>query len=57
MACPQMIVQLYKGLMKIYTNQINIYKGSTAMVEHKDKDQATGLEIAESIILCGHKAY
>jgi hypothetical protein len=37
MACPQMIVQLYKMLMKIYTNQMNIYKGSTAVVEHKDK--------------------
>jgi hypothetical protein len=35
MACPRMIVQLYKGLMKIYTNQTNIYEGSTAVVEHK----------------------
>jgi hypothetical protein len=35
MACPQIIVQLYKGLMKIYTNQTNIYEGSTAVVEHK----------------------
>jgi hypothetical protein len=40
MCFPQMIVQLYKGLMKIYTNQTNIYEGSTAVVEHKDKDQA-----------------
>jgi hypothetical protein len=31
-ACPQMIVQLYKGLMKIYTNQTNIYEGTTAVV-------------------------
>ncbi len=26
------------------------------MVEHRDKDQAAGLEIAESFILCGHQA-
>jgi hypothetical protein len=52
MACPLMIVQLYKGLMKIHTNQTNIYEGSTAMVEHKDKDQAARLEIAELFILC-----
>jgi hypothetical protein len=57
MACPQMITQLYKGLMKVYTNQSNIYRGSTAVVDHKDKDQTTGLEIAESFILHGHKAY
>jgi ABC-type transporter MlaC component len=53
-ACPQMIVQLYKGLMKMYTNQTNVYEGSTVAVEHKDKDQAASLEIAESFILCGH---
>jgi hypothetical protein len=41
-----MIVQLYKGLMKIYTNQVNISKGSTAVVEHKDKAQVARLEIA-----------
>jgi hypothetical protein len=57
MTCPQMIVQRCKGLMKIYTNQTNIYEGSTAEVEHKDKDQATGLEIAELFILCGRQAY
>jgi hypothetical protein len=57
MACLQMIVQLYKGLMKVYMNQTNIYEGSSAMVEHKDKDQAAGLEIAESFFLCGHQAY
>jgi hypothetical protein len=36
MACPQMVVQLYKGLIKVYTNQTNIYEGSTAVVEQKD---------------------
>jgi hypothetical protein len=48
---------LYKGLMKKYTNHMKIYEGSTAVVEHKDKDQVVGLEIAESFILCGHQAY
>jgi hypothetical protein len=56
MACPQIIVQFYKGLMKVYTNQSGIYEGITAFVKHKDKDQAAGLEIAESFILCGHQA-
>jgi hypothetical protein len=35
----------------------NIYEGSTAVEEHKDKDKADGLEIAKSFILGGHQAY
>jgi hypothetical protein len=57
MACPQTIVRLYRGMMKVYVNQPNVYEGSTAVVEHHDKDQAAGLELAESFILCGHQAF
>jgi hypothetical protein len=57
MACPQTIVWLYRGMMKAYVNQTNTYKGSTVVVEHQDKDQAAGLELAESFILCGHQAF
>ncbi len=57
MACPQMLVQLCKGLMKVHTNETNALEGSTAVVEHKEKQQASGLEIAESFILCGHQPY
>ncbi len=31
--------------------------GIEAVVEHHDKDQAAGLELAESFILCGHQAF
>jgi hypothetical protein len=27
------------------------------VVEHQDKDQAAGLEVAESFILCSHQAF
>jgi hypothetical protein len=57
MACPQTIVRLYRGMMKAYVNQTNTYEGSTVVVEHQDKDQAAGLELAESFILCGHHAF
>jgi hypothetical protein len=43
--------------MKAYVNQTNTYEGSTVIVEHQDKDQAAGLELAESFILCGHQAF
>jgi hypothetical protein len=32
-------------------------EGSTAVAEHQCKDQAAGLELAESFILCGHQAF
>jgi hypothetical protein len=57
MDCPQTIVRLYWGTMKAYINQTNTYEGSTVVVEHQDKDQAAGLELAESFILCGHQAF
>ncbi len=57
MECPQTIVKLYKGMMKAYVNQTSTYEGSTVVVEHQDKDQAAGLEVAESFILCGHQAF
>jgi hypothetical protein len=57
MACPQTIVRLYWGMMKAYMNQTNTYEGSTVIVEHQDKDQAAGLELAESFILCRHQTF
>jgi hypothetical protein len=57
MACPQTIVRLYRGMMKAYVNQSNTYEGSAVVVEHQDKEQAAGLELAESFILCGHQAF
>jgi hypothetical protein len=57
MACPQTIVRLYRGMIKAYVNRTNTYEGSTVVVEHQDKDQAAGLELAESFILCGHQAF
>jgi hypothetical protein len=32
MACPQMIVQLYRGLMKVCINQSGVYEGATTVV-------------------------
>jgi hypothetical protein len=52
MDCLQTIVRLYRGMMKAYVNQTNTYEGSSVVVEHQDKDQAAGLELAESFILC-----
>jgi hypothetical protein len=50
-------MHMYRGMMKVSVNQSNRYEGSTAVMEHQDKDQAAGLELAESFILCGHQAF
>ncbi len=39
MACPQMVRQLYKGLMKVYANRTNVPAGISAVVEQKDEGQ------------------
>jgi hypothetical protein len=57
MACPQTIVWLFRGMMKVYVNQSGMYEDSMAVVEHQDKYQAAGLEMAESFILYGHQAF
>jgi hypothetical protein len=44
-------------MMKVYVNQSGVYEGSLVVVEHQDKDQAAGLEMAKLFILCGHQAF
>ncbi len=41
---PQTVVQLFKGLLKVYMNQTNVLEGSMAVVEHNDKDHVAALE-------------
>jgi hypothetical protein len=38
-------------------NQSRVYERSTMVVEHQDKDQAEGLEMADSFILRSHQAF
>jgi hypothetical protein len=57
MACLQMVVLLYKGLLKVYTNQTKVLDKRMTVVKYKDKDQASGLELAELFILLGYQEY
>jgi hypothetical protein len=34
-----------------------MFEGATTVVEHQDKDQAAGLEMAELFILCSHQVF
>ncbi len=41
LACPQMVVQWYKSLVKASMNQTNVLESSTAVVKERDKDQGS----------------
>ncbi len=41
----------------MYVNQTGVNEGSTAVVEHQDKDQVAGLKMANSFILCSHQTF
>jgi hypothetical protein len=51
-----MIVQLYKGLMKVYPNQLGIYEAASPSWNPRTRTRR-GLEVAESFILCGNQAF
>ena len=54
--CPDSIVQLYLGDVKVLTNSTASFSGGLAIVEGSEKDQVAGLELTESFVLCGRAA-
>jgi hypothetical protein len=54
--CPDSIVQLYLGSIKVLSNSSTSYVGDLAIVEGSEKDQVAGLELTESFLLCGRAA-
>jgi hypothetical protein len=58
--CPDSIVQLYLGSIKVLSNSSTSYVGGLAIVEGSKKDQEAGLELTESFLLCSahpHQEY
>jgi hypothetical protein len=55
-ACPDTLVSLYRGRIKVLTNLTASFTDSTAIVGGRDKNQVTGLELKETMILCGRGA-
>jgi hypothetical protein len=54
--CPDSIVQLYLGSIKVLSNSSTSYVGGLAIVEGSEKDQVAGLELTESFLLCRRAA-
>ncbi len=54
--CPDSIVQLYLGSIKVLSNSSIFYVGGLAIVEGSEKDQVAGLELTESFLPCGRAA-
>jgi hypothetical protein len=55
-ACPDMLVSLYRGRIKVLTNSTASFTDGTAIVSGRDKSQVAGLELKETMILCGRAA-
>ena len=54
-ACPDTLVQLYRGVIKVYANVSTTFSGGVAMLE--EKNQVAGLELGSSFLLCSSAAY
>ncbi|MFN9905363.1 MAG: hypothetical protein ACK56F_04460, partial [bacterium] len=52
-ACPDTLVSLYRGRIKVLTNSTASFTDGTAIVSGRDKTQVAGLELKETMILCG----
>jgi hypothetical protein len=55
-ACPDTLVSLYRGRIKVPTNSTASFTDDTAIVAGRDKNQVAGLELKETMILCGRAA-
>jgi hypothetical protein len=55
-ACPDTLVSLYRGRIKVLTNSTASFTDCTAIVAGRDKNQVAGLELKETMILCGRAA-
>jgi hypothetical protein len=55
-SCPDAIVKLYSGPIKVLTNTSSTFNGGVAIVEGRDKNQVAGLELTETFLLCGRAA-
>jgi hypothetical protein len=52
-ACPDTLVSLYRGRIKVLTNLTATFSDGTAIVFGRDKNQVAGQELQETMILCG----
>ncbi len=55
-ACPDTLVSLNRGRIKVLTNSTASFTDGTAIVAGRDKNQVVGLELKETMILCGRAA-
>jgi hypothetical protein len=53
---PQELVQLYKGMIRIFSNHTTSLEGGLALMEDKVKEQAAGLELLHMFVLYGYLA-
>ena len=55
--CPDSLVTLYKGPIKVFSNSTASLSGGMAIVDDPIKEQVAGLELGEQFLMCGSAAY
>jgi hypothetical protein len=55
-ACPNTLVNLYRGRIKVLTNSTATFSDGTAIMSGRDKNQVADLELKETMILCRQAA-
>jgi hypothetical protein len=55
-ACPDTLVSLYSGPIKVLTNSMTTFTDGTAIMSGREKKQVAGLELKETMVLCGRAA-
>jgi hypothetical protein len=53
--CPQGLTQLFRGKIRVFSNDSLSFNGAVALLE--EKGQVAGLELLSSHLLCHHPAY
>jgi hypothetical protein len=53
--CPQGLTQLYRGAIRIFSNESSSFVGGVALLE--DNGQVGGLELQSNKLLCHHPSY
>jgi hypothetical protein len=55
-ACPDTIVKLFVGPIKVLANSTMSFTEGTAIVSGRDQNQVAGLKVKDTVILCGPAA-
>jgi len=55
-ASPRTLTQLFRGLIRVYSNHTGNLEGNISLLKDKVKGQVAGLELGHMFVFCGSSA-